>query len=182
MLLIELAGTSKSLRHLEDREPSFDFVITSPTKGNQKSGAGFSILCIAVIGGIYLRPGRWVKRLVMEIHNEGRNSGRLFQRRLKNSKLCEWEDDFFTVLGRIQADTNLIDKQLNLWDKAGLACSSQRVVTDHCINMDIDIELVKAINCWQNKSGSEKVGYTMIDRYSTLESLRSTFLRYSALL
>ena len=177
---MEFAGTSKSLKYLKDLEPSFDLAITGPTKSNRKGGASFSIPCAAVTKGTRLRPGRWIKRLVEAILSEGRKSGRLFQRKLKNSKLYEWEDDFFTVLERIQATTKLIDKELDLCDEAGIGRTIRRGMTDHCINMDIDTELVKAVNRWRNETGAGKVGYTIIDRYSTLESLRPTFLRYSA--
>ena len=76
MRLIELAGTSKSLRQLKNSEPLFCLVITGPTKSNQKSGAGFSLLCVVVTGGTHIQPGWWVKLLVMEIHNIGKKSGR----------------------------------------------------------------------------------------------------------
>jgi hypothetical protein len=99
MLLIELAGTANSLRFLKDPvTPHFCFCILGRTKGNQLSGAKFEMTCVAITTGTNIRPGRWVKRLVTTIHAEGRRSGRLFQRKLSPSQLCEFEDDFFSLL------------------------------------------------------------------------------------
>jgi hypothetical protein len=104
MLLIELVGTANSLVHLADpRDAHFVFVISGRTKGDQTSGAKFGVPCVSVTDGTHLRPGRWVKRLVEFIHSRGRRTGRLFNRRLKISKLQEYENDFFTVLEKVQA-------------------------------------------------------------------------------
>ena len=65
MLLIEYAGTAKSLGNLLDpKEPHFTFVISSRTKGNQLSGAKLGVPCVGTTEGTHIRPGRWVQRLV----------------------------------------------------------------------------------------------------------------------
>jgi hypothetical protein len=48
MLLIEFAGTSNSLRHMNDSLPHFVLVISGQTKGNQLSGSKFGIPCVSV--------------------------------------------------------------------------------------------------------------------------------------
>ena len=79
MLQIELAGTANSLVHLEDATNAhFVFVILGRTKGNRMSGAQFGIPCAPITQGTHLRPGRWIKRLVENLHGSGRRSGRLF--------------------------------------------------------------------------------------------------------
>jgi hypothetical protein len=136
MLLIELAGTANSLKHLTDEKYAhFVFVISVRTKGDQTSGAG-----------THLRPGCWVKRLVETIHTGGRHSGQLFSRRLKMAKLQEFENDFFTVLEKVQATTELFPQEIVIRDECGIARMVRRTLTAHARNMGIDIELLKAIN------------------------------------
>ena len=64
MLLIELTGMAKSLKHLANRTQSFDLTITGPTKGNCKTGSSFNIPCVAVTQGTCLQSRRWLKHLV----------------------------------------------------------------------------------------------------------------------
>jgi hypothetical protein len=112
-LIVELAGTAKSLKFLNDAKmPNFAVMILGITKGNRLSGAKFGIPCVAVTEGMNLKPGKWMKPLVTCIHATRRKTGRLFQRKLKPTKLCDYEDDFFSVLERIQSTTNTMDKEL----------------------------------------------------------------------
>jgi hypothetical protein len=60
MLLIEFAGTSNSLKHMNDSLPHFVLVISGRTKENQLSGSKFGIPCVSVTEGTHLRPGIWV--------------------------------------------------------------------------------------------------------------------------
>ncbi|KAG7340358.1 hypothetical protein IV203_023901 [Nitzschia inconspicua] len=184
MLLIELAGTANSLVFLNDETtPHFCLKILGRTKGNQLSGANFDLPCVATTAGTNLRPGRWMKRLVKTIHVEGRYTGRLFQRKLLPSRLFEFEDDFYTLLERVQASTNLIQEELDLRDEAGISRTIRRGATDHAVNMGVDDNLIKTMNRWRSETRSKDsgVGRTMIDRYTTLTSLKPTFLRYSNL-
>jgi hypothetical protein len=51
-----------------------------------------------------------VKRLVETIHTSGQRLGRLFSRRLAMTiEMHEFEDEFFTVLGKVQDTTNFFD-------------------------------------------------------------------------
>jgi hypothetical protein len=66
MLLIEFAGTARSLKHLLDpnKLPHFVLIISGRTKGNQLSGLKFGIPCVSVTEGTHLRPGIWLDRFV----------------------------------------------------------------------------------------------------------------------
>jgi hypothetical protein len=182
MLLIELAGTANSLVHLVDvKNAHFVYVISGRTKGDQTSGAKFGIPCCPITEGTHLRPGRWVKRLVDVIHAKGRRTGRLFNRRLKHSKLQEFENDFFVVLEKVQATTSLFPQECVIRDECGIARSIRRTVTAHARNMGIDIDLVKAINRWRTEfaSRTDDPRLDMPDVYTTLESLLPTHLQFS---
>jgi hypothetical protein len=182
MLLIELAGTANSLSHMGDaKNAHFVYVISGRTKGDQTSGAKFGVPCCPVTEGTHLRPGRWVKRLVDVIHAKGRHSGRLFNRRLRISKLQEFENDFFTYLEKVQATTTLFPNECVIRDECGIARSLRRTVTAHARNMGIDKELVKAINRWRSEfaSRTDNPRLDMPDVYTTLESLLPTHLQFS---
>ena len=87
MLLIEFAGTAKSLTHLVDAvSPHFVLTISGQTKGNQLSGSKFGLPCIATTHGTDLRPGVWMGRLVTLMKADGIRGGRLFQRNLSPVK------------------------------------------------------------------------------------------------
>jgi hypothetical protein len=65
MLLIELAGTATQLSFLrESTDPHFVIVVSGPTKGNQLSGSKFGVPIVGTTSGSYLKPGKWIERLV----------------------------------------------------------------------------------------------------------------------
>jgi hypothetical protein len=182
MLNIELAGTANSLTHLDDEvNPHFKFILLGRTKGNQLSGAKFGVPCVPITEGTNLRPGRWVKRLVETIHTSGRRSGRLFSRRLATAKMHEFEDDFFTVLEKVQATTNSIEDDVDIRDVYGLARSERRGVTAHARNMEVPGDLLNAVNRWRTEatSATGNPRLDMMDVYTTLEALIPTVLRFS---
>ena len=115
------------------------------------------------------------------IRQKGRHTGRLFQRKLPVPRLVEFEDDWYNVLEKVQKDTDLIDKDLDLRDKAGILRSLRRGVTAHAINMKVDTDLTRAINRWRSekKNGDKKPKYEMIDRYADLGAIKPTYLRFS---
>ena len=182
MLLIEHAGTAKSLKHLQDLvNPHFKFVVSDRTKGNQMSSHKFAIPCVVETEGTNLKPGMWVERLVVTLREMGIRGGRLFSGRLVPGKLLEFEEDFLKILERIQATTDLIPNDMDVRDAFGISRSTRRGVTAHARNMDVKTELIYAINRWRKESNSSTENPTMdmADVYTTLEALIPTVLRYS---
>jgi hypothetical protein len=182
MLLIELAGTANSLCNMNKaKNAHFQFVILGRTKGNKMSGAVFAIPRAPVTEGTHLRSGRWVNRLVELIHISGRRTGRLFSRRLRVSKMHEYANDFFTVLEKVQATTDLIPADLVIRDE----CGSLRIICcslmAHARNMDISPDLINAVNRWKKEAlsdtGSPRLD--LADVYTSLKSILPTTLRYS---
>jgi hypothetical protein len=181
MLLIELAGTANSLCNMtRAKNAHFLFVILGRTKGNQMSGAVFAIPC-APVEGTHLRPGRWVNRLVEIIHSSGRRTGRLFARRLRVSKMHEFANDFFTVLEKVQATTDLIPADLVIRDECGISRTIRQSLTAHARNMGIPPELINAVNRWRKEASSDTGSprLNLADVYTSLESILPTTLRYS---
>ena len=181
MLLIELAGTANSLVHLgASKNAHFVFVITGRTKGDQSSGAKLGVPCVGVTEGTNLRPGRWIKRLVKVIH-KSRRTGRLFNRNRMHAILAEFENDFFTVLEKVQTTSDLFPVDLLIREECGISRSLRRTVTAHASNMGIGSDIVKANNRWRDEFGS-KTGAPRLDMpdvYTTLESILPTVLQFS---
>jgi hypothetical protein len=173
MLLIEFAGTSNSLKHMNDSLPHFVLVISGGIKGNQLSGSKFGIPCVNVTEGTHLRPRIWVARLVPLMKAQGVTGGRLFQRVLTPSKLFDFEHDFFTLIERVQSITELIDKNLDVREAFGILRSLRRGFTSHVKNMELSGEWIDMMNRWRteanSKTGAPKLD--MSDVYASLESL-----------
>ena len=182
MLLIELRGTADSLQFLTlEVDPHFLFRMKGRTKGCLLAGKGFDMPCLAVTGVSKLKPGRWIRRLVTIIENGGRRNGKLFLRDLQVARLVEFEEDFFDVLLSVQSSTELIDKGLDLREKAGILRTLRRGLTSHAINMEVPTTLTEAINRWRNehKENGAVVTYKTIDHYAQLDTLKPTFLKFS---
>jgi hypothetical protein len=69
---------------------------------------------------------------------------------------------FFTVLEKVQATTNLFPHDMVDQDKCGIGQTLQQSVMAHARNMEIPIELLKAINCWRTEASS-KMGAPCLD-------------------
>jgi hypothetical protein len=109
-----------------------------------------------------------VNHLVDLLHVTGMWTGWLFARRLWVSKLHKFKNDFFTVLEKVQATTDLIPLDLVIRDECGMAqtlwCS---------LTAEIPIELIKAINHWRMEPSSEtnNPSLDMPDVYTLLTSI-----------
>jgi hypothetical protein len=126
MPLVEFSGTAQSLKYLQEERRYFTMVLSGRTKGLQTAGAKFKVPCVGTTGGTGLEPGKWVKRLVWTPVKQKQTRGRLFQRQLSIPKLFEFEDDFFTVLERVQSETKVIDSEMDIREKLELCGRLER--------------------------------------------------------
>jgi hypothetical protein len=181
MILIERAGTVNSLSHLKDADPWFKLVISGPTKGNQLSGSKFAIPIVGTTQGSNLEPGKWVQRLATILKDEGSKNGRLFTRRLNPPRLFEFEEDFFRVLEKIQATTDLISSEELVSELYGILRSSRRGVTTHARNMGVAETLLHVFNRWRTEMHAEGgvANLDMADTYSKLETLLPLLLTFT---
>jgi hypothetical protein len=111
----------------------------------------------------------------------GRHSGYIFSRKLVTAKFHKFEDDFFTVLEKIQATTVLIDNNMDVCKVDGIGRLGRGGVTVQARNMEVSVELLNAINRWR-KEASSLTGnpwLDMVDIYTILEALLLTVLRFS---
>jgi hypothetical protein len=180
MVRIEFTGTANSIEKWMQREkdPYFMFVVSGRSKGNQLLGAKFSVPCVGVTQGTHLRPGRWIERLLVWMKEDGVKTGRLLQCKLNPPQMCEWEDEFMLLLEQVQATTELIDKSTDVRDRFGVGRTTHHGATAHARNMEVDEDLIKAVNRW-TKDDRGAARLCMIELYSDAEALTPTYLRYS---
>jgi hypothetical protein len=82
------------------------FTVSGRTKGNQLSGAKFSVPCVTKTAGTGLKSGKWVERLIVLMAEGGVTTGRLFQQQLDPPRLFEIEDGVMTLLEEVQATSD----------------------------------------------------------------------------
>jgi hypothetical protein len=85
-----------------------------------------------------------MKRLVWVRVKQKQTRGRLFQRQLSVPKLFEFEDDFYTVMERVQSETKVINPDLVVREKFRIMRSTRKVQSGHAMNMQIDKDLIDA--------------------------------------
>jgi hypothetical protein len=180
MVLIERAGTVNSLVHLAEKDPWFKLVISGPTKGNQLSGSKFAIPIVGTTQGANLEPGKWMTRLAAILKAEGLKNGRLFTRRLSPPRLFEFEEDFYKVLEKIQATTDLICSDEVVSEMFGILRSLRRGVTTHARVMGVAETLLHIFNRWRLEMNAKGIAnLDMADTYSKLETLAPLLLDFS---
>jgi hypothetical protein len=92
--------------------------------------------------------------------------------------MSEWENDFMVILELVQSSTDFIDDKIDVRDKYGLGRSFCRGATAHARNMQVEEDLIKAVQRWsKDLTGAARLN--MIELYSQAEILTPTYLRYS---
>jgi hypothetical protein len=184
MLLIDLYGTAQSVTRFmkkESLDPHFKFIILGRTKGVQEDGHKFAIPCVKETQGTHLRPGIWLERLITVKEELGQTHGKLFKRNLRKAKLCEFEDDFYRVIERIQDTTELIAPEVDVRNEYGLPRTTRRTATAHARNMRLPKDLLNAIHRW-GKEMNATTGVPrldMQDTYTSIDSICPLVLEFS---
>eukprot|EP00978_Attheya_sp_CCMP212_P030031 scaffold108978_cov37-Attheya_sp.AAC.1 len=101
-------------------------------------------------------------------------------RRLNPPKLYEFENDFMTVLEKVQATTRFIGAEVDVRNDYGILRTLRRGVTSHARNMGVGDALLKIFNRWRTEMNSNGIAtLDMIDTYSKLSTLVPTLLKFS---
>jgi hypothetical protein len=184
MLLIDLYGTAKSVKQFMKEgveDPHFKFVILGHTKGVQENGHKFAMPCVRVTQGAHLRPGIWLERLIKVKEELGQTNGKLFKRNLRKAKLCEFEDDFYRVIERIQDTTDLIPPETDVRNEHGLPRTISRSATAHARNMRLPGDLLNAVHRWgKEMNATPGVPWLdMQDAHTTIDSICPLMLEFS---
>lgn len=182
MLLLEVAGTRNSLNTMLGEKEYFKIVLSSRTKGNQISGSKFSFPCVNITSGTGLTPGIWMKRLI-DIHiSETDKSGRIFFQGVNFTKLSQYEPDFYNVLFKLQANSDAIDKQVEIPDAYGIVRSSRRGPTAYARNMKVGKDVIEAAHRWRREAfggAGVSLRLDLIEVYTSLDALAPMLLEYS---
>ncbi len=76
----------------------------------------------------------------------GITRSRLFHCHPKPAKLFKFEDNFFTLIEKVQVTTGLIDKDTDVRDVDGMLGPLWQRFTAHITNMGILMEMLKVMN------------------------------------
>ena len=185
-LIVELAGTARSMRHLEPstrRQAYWYFHLSGKTKNNREQGNSLKVPAVDVTKGSQLEAGKWVKRCIEDLRACGFSQGCMFSTRNgAKSRLADFTDEFMEVLEAVQdRHPDLIPPDLDVRKEYGILRSLRRGVSSHAMNMKVDAALVNMIHRWRDKKDAKKSKQpqSMLHRYTDLEALLPTLLRYS---
>jgi hypothetical protein len=116
-----------------------------------------------------------------EAREIGQTHGKLFTRNLRQAKLCEFEDDFYRMIERIQDTTELISPEVDVRNEYALPRMTRRTATAHARNMRLPKDLMDAIHRW-GKEINAQIGVPrldMQDTYTTIDSISPLILEFS---
>ena len=180
MLLLEHAGTRRSLSNLTsppaNMPPHFDVIIPSPTKNNRVTG-GKIVLPIVANCPSDLRSGVWVTRY-LETRPPG--DGPLFKRRFNRPRLIEFDDVFYKPLETLQLTRpDLVPDTLSIREDFGILRSLRRGSNGHAVNCSIPTEITHAINRWRSALRGSGQSSVIQDKYTRLDAIKPTMVKYS---
>jgi hypothetical protein len=131
--------------------------------------------------GTGLRPGVWTKRLVKVRRKMKTTGGRLLQRSLHPPRLTEFEEDFLTVLERVQAGSAAIDADVEVREAFGIMRSLRKSNASHALNVNVPESLIHTFNRWRRsmEADTRTPSLDIVDIYASWEAILPTFLRFS---
>jgi hypothetical protein len=109
----------------------------------------------------------------------GEVNGRLFQRRLNPPRLYEFEDDFFALLEKVQAEGSEIGDEIDVREVYGILRTVRKGNTaHHSLNMGIDRELLKTYNRWRKSLNADGrlPRLDMVNTYADWDAIKPTLL------
>ena len=126
--------------------------VSWPIIGRFKARAGILDCYMIPIAGTTrsgIRFFTWTRRFVERLAMDGITDGWAFQRpNGDRAKAADYRDNIFTKLEIIQATTNLIDSECNVWDDYGIQRSGRRFFTTICTIRKITKHIVELQCRW----------------------------------
>lgn len=183
-LMIELAGTKESLRHLNTpppgQVPHSRVVITGPTKNNREQGRKFFLPIAAVTEGTNVPAGKWVQRSMAAIGRSGRTTGPLFQKLLDAPKMKEFGEEFMNPLEVASTvKPNPFPSKINIREDFGICRSLRRGSTAHATNVKVRTPVIDSVNQWRRERKSDDASLPVRQHHTKLEALLPTLLECS---
>ena len=143
------------------------------------------LLFVAAETASGLKPLLWTNRLVDALAQCGIESGWAFQwEDGKQARMSDYEEVIFSKLEEIQANTSLIDKEINIREEFGLARSFRRGSTTEAQNKQVAQSDIDWIARWNSKKAGvdERTPYfqgEMRIHYADQKQMTVTLLRFS---
>jgi hypothetical protein len=108
----------------------------------------------------------------------GEVNGRLFQRRLNPPWLYAFEDDFFGLLEKVQAEGLEIGDEVDVREVYGILRSVRKGNAAHSLNMGIDRELLQTYNRWRKSLNADGrlPRLDMVNTYADWDANKPTLL------
>ena len=124
----------------------------------------------------------WAQRFTNIVSKGGRIDGWAFQREDgSRAKASDYRRNIFSKLEEIQATTNLIDQQVDIWEEFGIQRSGRRFFTTHTLKMGVDPILIELQARWSTDraNGERSVQRTMIHNYAEVRNMKDTLKKPS---
>lgn len=124
----------------------------------------------------------WTERFISRLELEGMENGWAFRRpNGTRAKAADYRANIFQKLEELQATTNLIEDECNVWDAFGIQRSGRRCFVAACTNAKIPKHIIELQCRWSTDraNGERTVVRTMIHNYSEIRNMKDSLLRPS---
>lgn len=160
--------------------------VSWPLVGRFKLEDGKVGVHIIPIAGTTSRSGirffEWTQRFVGALHRRGLTEGWAFQRTDGSRALAsDYRANIFEKLEWIQQNTNLIEKDVDVWEEYGMQRSGRRFFVTECQNQKIPQSVIEAQCRWRTErtKGKQKVARSMMQLYSEVRNMKSVLIQPS---
>ena len=119
----------------------------------------------------------WTQRFTDNVSKDGRVEGWAFLRPDgTRAKVSDYRRNIFLKLEEIQATTNLIDPEYNIWEDYEIQRLGRRFFTTHTIKMGVKPMLIELQARWSTDRarGEQSVQRTMIHNYAEARHMKDT--------
>lgn len=126
---------------------------------------------------------KWTERFISRLELEGMENGWAFRRPDgTRAKAADYRANIFQKLEELQATTNLIEDECNIWDAFGIQRSGRRCFVAACTNANIPKHIIELQCRWSTDraNGERTVVRTMIHNYSEIRNIKYSLLRPSS--
>lgn len=124
----------------------------------------------------------WTQRFVGALQRKGITEGWAFQRRDGSRALAsDYRTNIFGKLEMIQQNTNLIEKDVDVWEEYGVQRSGRRFFVTECQVRKIPQSVIEAQCRWRTErtKGKQRVARSMMQLYSEVRNMKSVLIQPS---
>lgn len=180
----ELTALRRDVMQCEESE---DYeAVCWPLVGRFKLEDGKVGIHIIPIAGTTSRSGirffEWTQRFVVALHRKGITEGWAFQREDGSRALAsDYRTNIFEKLEKIQQNSTLIEKDVDVWEAYGVQRSGRRFFVTECQVRKIPQSVIEAQCRWRTErtKGKQRVARSMMQLYSEVRNMKSVLIQPS---